>query len=83
MLQGNEAAKARVEKLLTIVESKNKDEETKALYDELAEVEKAYGEQEELNGKLSEELTETKRTNLKLHSEKKKLNKGKYRKAKK
>ena len=72
LLQGNEAAKARVEKLLTIVESKNKDEETKALYDELAEVEKAYGEQEELNGKLSEELTETKRTNLKLHSEKKK-----------
>ena len=72
MLSETENATKRVERLMKVVESKNKEEETKALYDELTEVEKAYGEQEELNGKLTEELSSLQRKNLKLHSERKK-----------
>ena len=61
MLSETENATKRVERLMKVVESKNKEEETKALYDELTEVEKAYGEQEELNGKLTEELSSLQR----------------------
>ena len=41
MLSETENASKRVERLMKVVESKNKEEETKALYDELTEVEKA------------------------------------------
>ena len=70
MLSETENATKRVERLMKVVESKNK-EETKALYDELTEVEKRMANKE-LNGKLTEELSSLQRKNLKLHSERKK-----------